>query len=110
MLHKLEALDAKREQARRVSEGAEEYIPEIQIEDPGDTKLDLTIDGNQLTLAVDGKMVADQITVNRTDGDGIYLESAFGGYGKSQRNIADDVYDGAFQDLKITAVDNSTVY
>ncbi|MCI1958039.1 MAG: polysaccharide deacetylase family protein [Clostridia bacterium] len=110
LLYRLEALEAKKNKARSVSEGAEEYIPEIQIQDPGDRKLDLTIDGDKLTLTVDGRMVANQITMNRTDGGGIYLESAFGGYGKSQRNIADDVYDGAFKYLKITAADNSAVY
>jgi hypothetical protein len=110
LLYKLEALDAKKKKVRSVSQGAEEYIPEVQIQDPGDSKLDLTIDGNELTLTVDGRMVADQITVNRTKGGGIYLESAFGGYGKSQRNIADDVYDGAFKNLKITAANKSSVY
>lgn len=38
------------------------------------------------------------------------LESAFGGFGQSQRNIADDVYDGAFKDLVITSPDGERVY
>ncbi len=37
------------------------------------------------------------------------LESAFGGFGQSQRNIADDVCDGAFKDLVITSPDGELV-
>ncbi|MBT8858792.1 hypothetical protein ACXO8N_03550 [Lactobacillus delbrueckii subsp. bulgaricus] len=32
------------------------------------------------------------------------------GFGQSQRNIADDVYDGAFKDLVITSPDGERVY
>ncbi|APP09644.1 hypothetical protein FD23_GL001383 [Lactobacillus delbrueckii subsp. delbrueckii DSM 20074 = JCM 1012] len=38
------------------------------------------------------------------------LESAFGGFVQSQRNIADDVYDGAFKGLVITSPDGERVY
>ncbi|WKZ99103.1 hypothetical protein [Lactobacillus delbrueckii] len=32
------------------------------------------------------------------------------GFGQSQRNIADDIYDGAFKDLVITSPDGERVY
>ena len=38
------------------------------------------------------------------------LESAFCGFGQSQHNIADDVYDGAFKDLVINSPDGEIVY
>ncbi|HWR56223.1 MAG TPA: glycoside hydrolase, partial [Negativicutes bacterium] len=37
-----------------------------------------------------------------TKAGAVYLETAWGEYGWSQRNLADDVYDGVFAKLMIT--------
>ena len=40
----------------------------------------------------------------------MYLESSWDEYGYSQRNIADDVYDGIFKDLTITDTEGKELY
>lgn len=84
-LYKLKAFKKKRQKAKSVKEGAKEYVPEIQIQDPGDVKAELTVKGSSLTLTVNGQKLC-------------------------QRNIADDVCDGAFKDLVITSPDGERVY
>lgn len=99
-LYKLKAFKKKRQKAKSVKEGAKEYVPEIQIQDPGDVKAELTVKGSSLTLTVNGQKLCQRQIKEQAAG-GVALESAFGGFGQSQRNIADDVYDGAFKDLVI---------
>ena len=40
----------------------------------------------------------------------VYLESSWDEYGYSQRNIADDVYDGVFKNIKITDMDDNELF
>ncbi|SHO53950.1 glycoside hydrolase [Anaerocolumna xylanovorans] len=87
--------------ARSVSEGAKPYLSDIPINEAGNRKIDVTLEGNNLTVKIDGKIAADKITVENTRPGYVYLESAWGEYGYSQRNIADDVYDGVFRDFVI---------
>ena len=96
------AQKALREPARSVAEGAEEYVPELQINTQGDTRLEISLEGNTMRVYVDGQDVAGPICVDRVEG-GIALGSSWGGFGYSQRNVADDVYDGVFKDLVITS-------
>ena len=109
-LYGLKAFRESRKHVRSVAEGAEEYIPEIQISDPGRVKIDLTLNETSLCLRVDGIQVADNLSIHNLPAGGITLKCAFGGFGKSQRNIADDVYDAAFRHLKITSVDGRITY
>lgn len=91
-----------REVAPTVAEGAEPYIPEISVHAKGDRRLALSLKGDKLTIIVDDKEAVSDLQVTNTKGGAIFLESAWGGYGQSQRNLADDVYDGVFEKLMIT--------
>ena len=96
------ANDAKQTPAASVGEGAEEYIPEIQINDSGRVRLTVRLEGNTLQVLVDGQDVTGVIPVSVSGSGGIAIGSSWGGWGYSQRNVADDVYDGVFHNLSIT--------
>jgi hypothetical protein len=84
------------------TESEEKYIPTIQINEPGNRTLDITLVDNSITIFIDGKEAITDLKLSSSTAGYIYLESAWGEYGYSQRNIADDVYDGVFTDLLIT--------
>ena len=96
------ANDAKQTPAASVGEGAEEYIPEIQINDSGRVRLTVQLEGNTLQVLVDGQDVTGVIPVSVSGSGGIAIGSSWGSWGYSQRNVADDVYDGVFHNLSIT--------
>lgn len=108
-LYGLKAWKEQQKKVQSVSDGAEEYIPELQINDAGNVKLELILSGNHLNLTVDGITVAENLEVSADGAGGIALESAFGGFMYSQRNIADDVYDAAFQDFSVKSADGSKI-
>lgn len=91
---------------RTVEDGAEEFIPEIQINELGNRKLDIYLRDNNISVVIDNKVAVKDLPISIKDSGYIYLESAWGEYGYSQRNIADDVYDGVFEDLVITDIYN----
>ena len=110
-LYQLKAFEASREKPQSVADGAEEYVPELQIQDAGDVGIRLTLEGDRLSLAADDITLADHLKVSVKNAGGIALESSFGGYQKSQRNIADDVYDAVYQDFSVKTPDGSdTIY
>lgn len=83
---------------------------EYDIKESGSKKVDITLIDNKLTLTIDGKKIVEDLKVtNENEGD-IFLESAWGKYGYSQRNIADDVYDGIFKGFKVTDINNEVLY
>lgn len=92
------------EDVKFIEDGAESYIPAIQINEAGNRKVAISLIGNKITVSIDGKKAAEDLTVKDTQAGSVYVESAWGEYGYSQRNIADDVYDGVFKDLYITGV------
>ena len=108
-LYQLKAFEASREKPQSVADGAEEYVPALQIQDAGDVSIQLTLEGDRLSLAVDDITLADQLKISTKNAGGIALESSFGGYQKSQRNIADDVYDAAYQDFSVKTADGSDI-
>ena len=85
-----------------MEEGAEEYIPEIQINELGDTKLRMELEGTELHVFVDGEDVTGAIEVSVSGAGSVGLGAGWGGWGYSQRNVADDVYDGVFKNLTVT--------
>lgn len=98
-----------------VEEGAEEYIPDIDIREAGDRALSIILDGENLTVMVDGRPAVENLKISNTSEGQIGLGCRWGGYGWSQRNLADDVYDGVFEKLNITTLpdqdgNNETVY
>ena len=85
-----------------ISEGAAEYVPELSVHAPGNRLLTLSLAGNKLSVAIDGKTAVHDLPVTASQPGAVYLESAWGNQGWSQRNLADDVYDGVFEQLVIT--------
>lgn len=83
---------------------------DIDIKEPGTKKIDININDNKLNLALDGKLIVEGLEVKNTNEGGIYLESAWGKYGYSQRNIADDVYDGVFKKFKVSEINDAILY
>ncbi len=98
-----------KEIARRLMRAKEEttdanyapYIEEIQPGDPGLRRLEITVEGALLTVLVDDKVAVAQPIARPAQGGSIDLRAAWGEYGKEQRVMADDVYDGVFRALHI---------
>ena len=109
MIFNAAASQANKEKTVSVADGGEEYVPEIQINELGNTKLKIELEENILHVFIDGNDVTGQVNVSVNNAGGIALASSWGGWGYSQRNVADDVYDGIFKNVVIMS-GNKTVY
>jgi len=94
--------DKAQEPVASVAAGAERYVSEISVHAQGDRKLALSLKGDKLSITVDEKEAVRDLQIMNTKAGAMFLESSWGGYGQSQRNLADDVYDGVFEKLVIT--------
>jgi hypothetical protein len=92
-----------------LADGAEEYRPIFQINDMGNRKLDIKLIGNKITVMLDDKVAFENFELDNLGDGAIYLKSAWTEYGYSQRNIADDVYDGVFEKVTVKNLDNKAV-
>ena len=106
------AKDAEKQKTKSVAEGAEEYVPDIQINELGDTEIKITLKGQELHVLINGEDITGAVEVSVQGKGLISLGASWGGWGYSQRNVADDVYDGVFKNLAIkendqTVFDNS---
>ena len=66
----------------------------------GKRLVNIELNGSNIQVLIDGRE-AFSGTVENSGAGSVALESAWGGYGWSQRNLADDVYDGVFENLVI---------
>jgi hypothetical protein len=94
--------DKNLENVPSVADGAAEYVPEISVHAKGDRMLSLSLAGDRISVWVDDKEAVKDLQVDATKAGAVYLETMWGEYGWSQRNLADDVYDGVFEKLIIT--------
>lgn len=106
------AKDAEKQKTKSVAEGAEEYVPDIQINELGDTEIKIILKGQELHVLINGEDITGAVEVSVQGKGLISLGASWGGWGYSQRNVADDVYDGVFKNLVIkendqTVFDNS---
>ena len=100
--NQLEQLQKVQQQkAKTVEEGSPEYHPALSYHKRGNRKLEIELHGNLLTVSVDGRAAAANLNVSVTGPGRLYLESRWPGYGYSQTNLADDVYDGVFDGLEV---------
>lgn len=97
--------------AKSMEEGAEGYVPLIDLNDKGNRKLVVKLEGDYITLSVDGKDVVKNLKVQGETGELFYLGAAplSADEKYSQRNLTDTVYDGVFTDLHITK-GNKTIF
>ncbi len=86
------------EEAATVEQGAKEYTSNISVHAKGKRRINIELEEDTIKIIIDGK---ESFRGNVTDSAAGYvaLESAWGGYGWSQKNMADDVYDGVFEKL-----------
>ncbi len=82
----------------------------FDIRDGGSRKVDITLVNDKISIDIDGTNIAKDLDVTNENQGSVYLESAWGEYGYSQRNIADDVYDGVFKKFRITDVNDNELY
>ncbi|WP_303870583.1 glycoside hydrolase [Acetobacterium wieringae] len=96
------------EDAKSIDDGSQLYAPTIDIRESGNRFLEISLYEDSLSIRVDNKLIVDRLTVKNTAEGAVFLESAWGGYGYSQRNLTDDVYDGVFEKIVIT--ENNSVF
>ena len=101
--------EAAKQQPATVAEGAQEYIPELDLNQLGDRKLEILLQGTDLQVLVDEKPAA-HVQVADSNAGGIYLASASVAKTYSQRNLADDGYDGVFEQLVVSSPDGTVLY
>lgn len=83
---------------------------DFDIKDRGSRKLEIFLDNDDISVYIDKKCLVDKIKLSNVNSGNIYLESSWKEYGYSQRNLADDVYDGIFKKLKIEDTDKNILY
>ena len=86
------------------ADGAEEYVPEIDIREAGNRALSIILNGTNLSVYIDGRLAVENLEVENISEGQLGLGCIWGGYGWSQRNLADDVYDGVFEKVKISTL------
>jgi hypothetical protein len=98
----LEKLKAERERkAFSVEEGGAPYIPTMSYHARMDRKLEIRLQGNMITVLLDGKPAVENLKIERNQPGFLWLGAIWPDYGYSQTNLADDVYDGVFSGLKV---------
>ncbi|MEG3042121.1 MAG: glycoside hydrolase [Clostridium sp.] len=83
---------------------------EFDIKDSGSRDIEIELISDKITLKVDGAILVKDLEIKDDLEGSVYLESAWGEYGYSERKIADDVYDGIFKELKITDINDDELY
>lgn len=91
-----------------VADGAEAYVPVVQNRDKGSYPVEITVRGNELTVAFKEK-VAATVPVHVVSG-ALMLEAAWNEQGWQQRNLDDDVYDGVFTDFTVKDTGTDKVF
>ncbi len=96
----------------RIEENANLYIPEIQINEPGNRDVSLYLKDDRLSIYIDKDLLVEDLSISKASPGSIYLKAGWGGGGYSQRNLSDTIYDGVFEDLVIRDLDDGgqTIY
>lgn len=97
----LELSNLKDRKAESVEEGAEEYVAPIHLNEAGERELCIELKEDRMTVTVDGYVAVADLKVEITEPGYIYVQSGWGGEDYSQRNLADDVYDGVFEEFEV---------
>ena len=90
--------------APSIAEGAEPYIPELDIDEQDDRALRVEVSGSYISVWLDDTLVVDHMKVSDGAGNRLVLGSEITTDNErfSQTNLSDDVYDAVFRDLRIT--------
>ena len=95
-----------------LADGAQPYIPELDIDEQDDRAMHIRLAGNRISVWLDEQLVADHIKVSDGAGTKIVLGSEITRDNErfSQTNLSDDVYDAVFRDLRISVPDGKEIY
>ncbi len=102
--------EAGQRQAASVAEGAEEYSPNLDLNEGQKKELAITLQGERLSVAVDGIAAVADLPVRCAASGALVLESRSSFQKYSQRNLTDDVYDGVFRNIMITGQEGGVVF
>ena len=103
----INALEKEREkETRSVRQGAEAYIPTISYHARLDRKLEIFFFFFHLNVLIDGKPAVSNLKVRNVKPGRLFLGAGWQGYGYSQVNLADDVYDAVFSEFKVEQLFN----
>lgn len=94
--------EVENEEARTVAEGSPEYRPTLSYHKRGNRQLNIELRDDLLSVNIDGRPAASNVIVSDLDAGRLVLGAQWPGYGYSQTNLADDVYDAVFDGLKVT--------
>ncbi len=94
--------EAQQRQAASVAQGAEEYIPNLDLNESQKKELSITLQGQRLSVTVDGISAVAELPVRCAPSGDLVLESRSSFQKYSQRNLTDDVYDGIFRNIMVT--------
>ena len=95
------ANDLRERYAATVDDGAAPYEGRESFHRRGKCKLTIHLSGDSLSVEVDGHMGPDGLPLSRTERGAIFLGASWQGEAWSQRNLADDVYDGVFKKVRV---------
>ncbi len=96
-----------------IEEGGTPYVPELDMITRDSRDIRICLEGQSISVWLDGVLVFDNLTVSTTKRGTVVLEAGvwLGDDYTSQRNLEDDVYDAVFVDLKIAnPADATQVY
>lgn len=98
----------RRLRARTIEEGAEPYVPALDLSDRDERLLRVQLVGNRLNVWLDGRQVVERLKVTAAGRGSIALGAEVWQETErfSQTNLHDDVYDARFIDLVIHQPDN----
>ena len=85
-----------------VADGAQPYEGTESFHRRGSHHIALHLRDDRLSAELDGHPIPQEILVNRTERGCVFLGASWQGEAWSQRNLADDVYDGVFRRLQIS--------
>ena len=77
----------------------------IEIKEVEDIKLNIELNENKLNLSLDNEKILENLEIKNIEEGSVFLESAWGEYGDSERSVSDNVYDGVFKELKVTDIE-----
>ena len=86
-----------------VADGAEPYEGTESFHRRGNHKVVVLLRDDLLSVEIDGHMGPKELPVRLTERGSIFLGASWQGEAWSQRNLADDVYDGIFHQVRLLA-------
>ena len=87
--------------AAAVEDGAAPYEGRESFHRRGKCRLVIHLSGDRLSVEVDGHTGPEDLAVSRTERGAVFLGASWQGEAWSQRNLADDVYDGVFKKVRV---------